>query len=587
MNRWFVVVLACAACASTHPPAVVSTPHVAPSGPPRIANLHAFARLYGVVRWFHPSDAAAAVDWDRFAIEGARRAVDAADPGALRATLTELFAQVAPTMTIAGPGEALTDDPALHPASTAGLDVVAWEHYGYGDSTIVSVYRSKRRHRTTEPTKELFDDAPRPGETVDLDLGSGLRARVPIALYSQDGHTLGDRASLSPAPQPRSVAGYDAIAGVADVIVAWNAIEHFWPYWDDVPLDWGRELDRALAEALADRSPDDHLATLERLAAAAPDGHASVSCPATTLRGSPQVALEWIEEHAVVTASKDDRLAVGDVVTAIDGRPIVDAISAAEARVSGSPQWKRERVMAELASGAEGSTVVLRVQRATGDGDIALTRVRRRGHADTPAHPALEQLADGVWYVDLARAEMRDIDAAMDKLAAAPGVVLDMRGYPNNTHPVLSHVLSKDEDTKWMWIPKFIRPDHAPHAWDGVGWNLPALTPHIAGKVAVLTGPRAISYAESVMGFVEAETLGAIFGTATAGTNGNIAEIREPTGCRSIFTGMRVTKHDGSRHHLIGVQPTVPIVRTIAGVRAGKDEVLDAALAWIAQPRGK
>ena len=53
--------------------------------------------------------------------------------------------------------------------------------------------------------------------------------------------------------------------------------------------------------------------------------------------------------------------------------------------------------------------------------------------------------------------------------------------------------------------------------------------------------------------------------------------------CSSIFTGMRVTKHDGSRHHLIGVQPTVPMARTIAGVRAGKDEVLDAALAWIAR----
>ena len=32
------------------------------SAPPRVANLHAFARLYGVLRWFHPSDAAAELD---------------------------------------------------------------------------------------------------------------------------------------------------------------------------------------------------------------------------------------------------------------------------------------------------------------------------------------------------------------------------------------------------------------------------------------------------------------------------------------------------------------------------------------------
>lgn len=49
-------------------PALASAP---PQGR-RIANLEAFARLYGYVRFFHPSDEAAALDWDRFAVYGAR-----------------------------------------------------------------------------------------------------------------------------------------------------------------------------------------------------------------------------------------------------------------------------------------------------------------------------------------------------------------------------------------------------------------------------------------------------------------------------------------------------------------------------------
>ena len=115
---------------------------------PRVANLHAFARLYGVVRWFHPSDAAAAIDWDRFAIEGSRRIIDARDARALRQELTALFAPIAPTMHIIGPGEEFPDEPALHPSSSIGLDLVAWQHAGYGDSTIASGYASKRRHRS-------------------------------------------------------------------------------------------------------------------------------------------------------------------------------------------------------------------------------------------------------------------------------------------------------------------------------------------------------------------------------------------------------------------------------------------------------
>ena len=47
---------------------------------------------------------------------------------------------------------------------------------------------------------------------------------------------------------------------------------------------------------------------------------------------------------------------------------------------------------------------------------------------------------------------------------------------------------------------------------------------------------------------------------------------------RIFWTGMRVVKHDGSRHRLVGIQPTVPMTRTIPGVREGRDELLEKAL---------
>ena len=37
-------------------PGSTTTPAQDATGPRRVANLHAFARVYGVVRWFHPSD---------------------------------------------------------------------------------------------------------------------------------------------------------------------------------------------------------------------------------------------------------------------------------------------------------------------------------------------------------------------------------------------------------------------------------------------------------------------------------------------------------------------------------------------------
>jgi len=83
------------------------------------------------------------------------------------------------------------------------------------------------------------------------------------------------------------------------------------------------------------------------------------------------------------------------------------------------------------------------------------------------------------------------------------------------------------------------------------------------------------------MAMIEHYRLGAIVGAPTAGTNGDIAQILFPTGCTTNFTGRRVTKPDGSQHHLLGVRPTIPASRTLAGVAAGRDEVLERALAHL------
>ncbi len=185
---------------------------------------------------------------------------------------------------------------------------------------------SLRTAPETETTsKELFDDAPRAGETVDIDLGGDLRARVPISLYSRNGQTIGDNPAAARQSQAGSLrmqqSGYDVATGVADVVVASNVLQHFWPYWDDVSIDWAAELDAALLDSLGDRSVDDHVATLQRLSAAAPDAHARIGCPGKTHQAMPPFSVDVIEGQVVVTASADPRILPGDIVLSMNGRP--------------------------------------------------------------------------------------------------------------------------------------------------------------------------------------------------------------------------------------------------------------------------
>lgn len=63
-----------------------------------IKNIQAFARLYGYIRFFHPSDEATQVNWDRFAVYGVKEVATAATTTELKETLERLFLPIAPSL---------------------------------------------------------------------------------------------------------------------------------------------------------------------------------------------------------------------------------------------------------------------------------------------------------------------------------------------------------------------------------------------------------------------------------------------------------------------------------------------------------
>ncbi|MBN8455903.1 S41 family peptidase [Accumulibacter sp.] len=165
------------------------------------------------------------------------------------------------------------------------------------------------------------------------------------------------------------------------------------------------------------------------------------------------------------------------------------------------------------------------------------------------------------------------LQAAMPKLLAAKGLVFDMRGYPAQAaYDVLERLLrAPGTSARWM-VPIFTRPDRAGVTWTTSSWQMAPKAPALpSSNVVFLTDGRAISYAESIMGIVEAYKLGEIVGNTTAGTNGNVNPFEVPGGYRISWTGMKVAKHDGSRHHGVGIAPTVKVVPTAAGIAAGRD----------------
>ncbi len=102
-------------------------------------NLVAFARLLGYVRYFHPSDQAAATDWDRFAIDGVRAVEGAKDPESLARILERLFGPIAPSVRIFPTGK----PPANADADTAKPAPPAEKGGAPGEGPGLATYRGR------------------------------------------------------------------------------------------------------------------------------------------------------------------------------------------------------------------------------------------------------------------------------------------------------------------------------------------------------------------------------------------------------------------------------------------------------------
>ena len=716
-----------------------------------VGNLRAFTKLYGYVRYFHPSDEAAGVDWDRFAIHGAKRVVGAKTSKELRSELEKLFLPIAPSIQFFGEGE---KPQSIELVTGDDLEVVAWQHAGVGLG-VGGLYRSARLNRegatpvsgaefggilqqisavplrgkevrfsargkaavtgdgnqlqfwirvdrpdrrmgffenmdsrpvrtsswksyeingnvaadaeriafgaflagtgrawvdgfrlearepggewsevaianpTFEADKEgelpagwqamapgfrfsvrsadpgegtrsvlierevavskgaLFESHPKPGEFVDAILAPGLRARIPLALYSREHHTLPRANAEALAALNKAVAGVDLDALTAadrdvrlgNVVIAWNVFQHFYPYFDVVKTDWDAVLTRTLKRALTDETPTEFRDSLRGMVAELHDGHGNVIAPKVDAEsGGLPILVAPVEGKVVVIAvAKDAPFQIGDVIVSIDGEPAEAVLGRLTAMRSGSPQWKRASVARHFGAGPRATSAKLVVDRA--GKRVTLEAVRASNERLEPQRPAnFSEVASGVIYVDLSTAEWPAIDPQLDKLASARGVIFDVRGYPKGNHDILRHLTADTlRSARWQ-VPLTVYPDRQRLVgYDESGrWTLEPKKPRFGGRIVFLTGGGAISYAESVMGIVEHYKLGTIVGGPTAGANGNVNLINLPgSGFRITFTGMRVVKHDGSQHHLVGIQPDVAVEPTIAGIRAGRDEVLE------------
>lgn len=543
----------------------------------KVENIRSFAKVYGYVRWFYPSDEAAKLDLEKFAVYGVSKVEKAHNTNELKKILLELFVPITPVIQFLDSDKGLNfDTHSLIPIDTIGFKPVAWKHFGVYLSEANKVYKSERI--------TLSEGMPKVGEVINKDIGSGLRLVMPMVLYRNKEHTFPlsdskllndlkenlDRISLNQS-DPNDVS-----IRLANVIIVWNVIQHFYPYFDVVKIDWGNELTSIIQNTLSAKTEIEYFNVLRLFIAKLEDGHAAVLKKLVSF-GLP-LKYDLVENEIVVTFSQSEDFKKGDIIKNIDGKSGLEELEKQMSYVSGSPRYKRYMALVSFGMDFNRNEAILSVIR---NGKEITIKTKRRTFDEMSINPfptesfKIIDCGDSIVYL---KGEPIDINSNLNKLVNAKSMIINSRT-DDSQQKLISHFIKEPIFGPRCYLPIFTYPDREKMYFDYEGsMTIYPQEPHFNADLIYLTYPDNLSHEETYLDFIDHYKLAKLVGDTTAGCNGSRNTIPLIGGYYITFTGEKVIKRDSSQLYLIGYRPDYPVNRTIKGIIENRDEYLDKAL---------
>lgn len=431
----------------------------------------------------------------------------------------------------------------------------------------------------------LFKKKPEFGEFIDKQVYSNIFIQLPIVLMANENYTF-------PAAEKKNLRILQnnvimqhissRIRDLGSLVIVWNIIQHFFPYFDEVDVDWEKEFNTALKEYY---NGEDFEKVLRKITAKLNDGHVNVLSPTLKKENQLPIKWEWIDENLVITDVYDQNsgLQPGTIVKKIANKKAKKYFSEIEPYIP-APTIGFLRKASENISllGTPGDLVRLDVIKPHDTKDIVWLRYSLNPHqhyVKSLNKTRYKILEDSIYYINLDQISMSEINSLLPQLVSCNGLICDLRGYPNNNSELLNHLLTaKDTMDNWMKIPQIVYPDRKSIEFTCKGWQMVPKQPQIKAPVVFITDENAISYAESVLMIVKYYNLATIIGQPSAGTNGHINKFKLPNGFQLVFTGMKVTQLDDSQHFGKGILPEIYVKKTVRNVEKMEDIYLNKAI---------
>jgi C-terminal processing protease CtpA/Prc len=397
-----------------------------------------------------------------------------------------------------------------------------------------------------------------------------------------------------PDPDYRDMWYPDLPHRVLAAVRIWSVIEYFYPYKALIG-DWNAAFTESIPQFIAAANEDDYARAVLQMVAKVEDGHSGAfgHRAGARLLGTWRMPIDvrQVEGQFTVVALQaalpaDADVRVGDVVMAVDGEALAARVQQVRQYVTASTdvaRTNRATTFALMAAKAGAGTLTLRGP----DGRERSVQVSRTQAFQPRATGEPYRIIDKtIGYVDLTKLTVRQVEAMFEALTGTTAIIFDMRGYPNGT----AWSIAPRINTKGAKVGAVFRRAQVSGAGSfeesasGFFFEQPlptTMAPKYTGKTVMLIDDRAISQSEHTALFFEAANGTTFIGTPTAGANGDVTNFSLPGGFRVNFTGHDVRHADGRQLQRVGIQPHIQVAPTLRGLQAGRDEVLDRAIAFV------
>jgi C-terminal processing protease CtpA/Prc len=371
----------------------------------------------------------------------------------------------------------------------------------------------------------------------------------------------------------------------------WNAIEYWYPNRDILQENWDEVLREFLPKISLAQDAKQYQLALMTLIARVHDSHANLwsSLALRPPAGACEVPVKVrvIEGAFVVDQSPINPTAAfepGDVITKLDAVPLTKLIRDWKPYYGESNGSALLRDIALAMTHGACGPLKIWVRRGSKEIMVKAERIPAQQPYKYLTHdlpgPAFRLLSPDVAYLKLSEVKSAEAAQYVTEAAHTKGWIIDIRNYPAEfvVFALGSHLVGKESPFVRFTIGDLANPG----AFD---WTkplqLPPQDPRYQGKIVLLVDERSQSQSEYTAMAFRAAPGAVIVGSTTAGADGNVSTIPLPGGFSTMISGIGVFYPDKRPTQRIGIVADVPAPPTIAGVRAGRDEVLEAGLRQI------